>query len=172
MNTTTPAGIDPTMEAIGRAVTEGHTGDVGSARRKLLDLWSAIGVTGDALHRCTLAHHLADLFPADPAQALTWNVRALDAADAATEDRVREHDARLHLAGFYPSLHLNIADDLRRLSSFEAAAEHIDAARGYAPNLGRDAYGDLLRTAIDEVAEAVGRRDSAARAWPGQPSPH
>ncbi|MFD8866613.1 hypothetical protein ACFV1F_19990 [Streptomyces sp. NPDC059590] len=154
---------DPTMDAIGQAVAEGRAGDTASARRKLLDLWSTTGVTGDPLHRCTIAHHLADLHQ-DPAQALIWDIRALDAADAVTEQRVQEHHAGLHIAGFYPSLHLNLADNHRRLGSFEAAIEHIDAAKEHAPNLPQDSYGDLLREAIDQVAEAIDRRDTAARA--------
>ncbi|WP_406200214.1 hypothetical protein OG920_37430 [Streptomyces europaeiscabiei] len=171
--TPTPASTstDPTMEAIGQAVTEGRAGDVASARRRLLDLWSAIGVTGDPLHRCTLAHHLADLH-ADPAQALVWDVRALDAADAVTQQRVQEHDARLHIAGFYPSLHLNLADDHRRLASFEAAGQHIEAAAQHAPNLPQGAYGDLLRVAIEQVAEAIGLRDTAERTQPGRSARH
>ncbi|WP_030213387.1 hypothetical protein [Streptomyces bikiniensis] len=166
--TTAPAAPDPTMEAIGRAVAEGQKGDVLSARRKLLDLWTAIGVTGDPLHRCSLAHYLADLYE-DPAQALAWNIRALDAADATTEQRAQEHHAGLHIAGFYPSLHLNLADDYRRLGSFDAAAEHLDAAGEHAPHLPRDAYGDSLRTALHEVAEAVSRRDTGRR--PSAPGP-
>lgn len=161
--TTAPAAPDPTMEAIGRAVTEGRAGDVTSARRKLLGLWSAIGVTGDPLHRCSLAHYLADLYE-DPAQALAWDVRALDAADAVTEQRVQEHHAGLRIAGFYPSLHLNLADNYRRLGSFEAATEHIDAATAHAPSLPQDPYGDLLRGAIQEVAEAIAGRDRTRRA--------
>ncbi|WP_017590319.1 hypothetical protein [Nocardiopsis ganjiahuensis] len=160
--TTAPAAPDPTMEAIGRAVTEGRAGDPASARRRLLDLWAGIGVTGDPLHRCALAHYLADLYE-DPARALVWDVRALDAADAATDERVQEHHAGLYVAGFYPSLHLNLADNLRRLGSFEAAAEHADAARAYAPNLPEGPYGDTLRTTVDEVAEAVARKDTARR---------
>ncbi|MDT0445445.1 hypothetical protein [Streptomyces johnsoniae] len=161
--TATPASSDPTMDAISRAVVEGRAGDVAPARRKLLALWSAIGVTGDPLHRCTLAHYLADLHE-DPAQALAWDIRALDAADAVTEQGVRERHAGLRIAGFYPSLHLNLADDYRRLGSFEAAAEHVDAAEERAPDLPQDAYGAFLRTAIAEVAEAVSRRDTAERA--------
>ncbi|MGW5345268.1 hypothetical protein [Streptomyces sp. HUAS TT3] len=161
--TTAPASPDPTMEAIGRAVAEGRAGDLPRARRRLLGLWSAIGVTGDPLHRCSLAHHLADLYE-DPAQALAWDVRALDAADAVTEQRVQEHHAGLHIAGFYPSLHLNLADDYRRLGSFEAAAEHINAAEEHVPQLPRDPYGDLLRGAIQEVAAAIAGRDRTRRA--------
>lgn len=160
--TATPSP-DPTMEAIGRAALEGRAGDIASARRKLLALWSTIGVTGDPLHRCTLAHHLADLYE-DPAQALAWDIRALDAADAMTERRVQQHHAGLRIAGFYPSLHLNLADNYRRLGAFDAATEHITAAEEHAPNLPQDAYGALIRTALGEVAEAVSRRDTAKRA--------
>ncbi|MFE9726792.1 hypothetical protein ACFYQ5_25165 [Streptomyces sp. NPDC005794] len=168
--TTAPAVPDPTMEAIGQAVAEGRAGDVAAARRKLLGLWSAIGVTGDPLHRCSLAHHLADLYE-DPAQALAWDVRALDAADAVTEQRAREHHTGLHIAGFYPSLHLNLADDYRRLGSFEAATEHIEAAEAHTPALPQDPYGDLLRHAIREVAESVEGRDRTRRASaPGSPA--
>jgi hypothetical protein len=168
--TTAPASPDPTMEAIGQAVTEGRTGDIASARQKLLGLWSAIGVTGDPLHRCSLAHYLADLYE-DPAQALAWDVRALDAADAVTDQRVKEHHTSLHIAGFYPSLYLNLADNYRRLGSFDAAAEHISAAKTHAPNLPQDPYGGLLHGAIQEVAEAIAGRDRTRRASaPGSPA--
>ncbi|MBO8186419.1 hypothetical protein [Streptomyces spirodelae] len=163
-----PACPDPTMQAISQAVTEGRGGNTHSARQKLLKLWSAIGVTGDPLHRCSLAHYLADLYE-DPAQALAWDVRALDAADAMTEQRVQEHHASLHLAGFYPSLHLNLADNYRRLGSFDAATEHINAAEEHAHNLRQDAYGAFLRSALDEVAEAISRRDTTKR--PSAPGP-
>ncbi|WP_446045079.1 hypothetical protein [Streptomyces olivaceus] len=150
------------MDAIGQAVSEGRTGSTLSARRKLLGLWSAIGVTGDPLHRCSLAHYLADLYE-DPAQALAWDVRALDAADAMTDQRVQEHHAGLRIAGFYPSLHLNLADNYRRLGSFDAATAHLHAAEEHVPDLPQDAYGTLLRTALDEVAQAVSRRDTTKR---------
>ncbi|MFD8294449.1 hypothetical protein ACFV2B_40375 [Streptomyces lavendulae] len=158
------------MDAIGQAVAEGRAGDVPSARRRLLALWSTIGVTGDPLHRCSLAHYLADLYE-DPAQALAWDIRALDAADAVTEQRAQEHHAGLHIAGFYPSLHLNLADAYRRLGSFAAAAEHIEAARAQTPRLPRDPYGDLIRNAIHEVAEAITAQDRTPRtSAPGSPS--
>ncbi|WP_308115673.1 hypothetical protein [Rhodococcus sp. BP-241] len=119
---------DPTMDAIAAAVTEGRSGNVDEARRQLLALWQDIGVDGDPLHRCSLAHYLADLYE-DPARALTWDIRALDAAYAVTDHRTQNHHAGLHIAGFFPSLHLNLADNYCKLGSFDAAREHIDAAK-------------------------------------------
>ncbi|HEU5128339.1 MAG TPA: hypothetical protein VFU12_10150 [Glycomyces sp.] len=153
---------DTTMEAITDAVTAGRSGDTLGAKHRLLDLWQSIGPGGDPFHRCTLAHYLADLC-ADPAEALTWDVRAIDAADALTDARVQAHQADLRIAGFYPSLHLNLADGYRRLASFAAAADQIEAARAHLPSLADDAYGDLIRTAISEVAEAIARRDTTPR---------
>jgi len=151
------------MEAIGAAVVLGHEGDTESARRDLLAIWSRVGAAGDPYHRCTLAHYLADLYES-PAEALVWDVRALDAADALTDERAQQHHAHLQVAGFYPSLHLNIADNLRRLGAFGAAAEHVDDAARHAPALADDAYGDMLRTAISEVRQAIADRDTERRA--------
>ncbi|GAA1694615.1 hypothetical protein GCM10009830_48030 [Glycomyces endophyticus] len=148
---------DPTMDAISRAVAEGQTRDPAGARRTLLGLWAELGAAGDPLHRCTLAHHLADLHP-DPAEALAWNVRALDAADALTDERTAAHHPGLAVAGFYPSLHLNLADDYRRLGSFEAAQRHIDAALAHAPALADDPYGQLIGDAITRTAASIAER--------------
>ncbi|MFY2791542.1 hypothetical protein [Rhodococcus sp. MALMAid1271] len=153
---------DATMTAIIAAVTEGRSGNPVDARRTLLDLWNRIGSNGDALHRCTLAHYLADLYD-DPAQSLAWDIRSLDAADALTDSRVRHHHATLYVAGFYPSLHLNLADDYRRLSSFEAAEDHIAAAKKLAKDLPDDSYGTGIRDAIAEIGQAIAGRDSRPR---------
>ncbi|MFM1725186.1 hypothetical protein ABEU20_003790 [Rhodococcus sp. PAM 2766] len=154
---------DRTMDAITAAVTRGREGDTAAARSALLGLWAEITPTGDPFHRCTLAHYLADLHD-DPAQALVWDVRALDAADALTNDRVREHHAGLAVRGFYPSLHLNLADNFRRLGSFDAARAHLDAAAEYVDALGDDPYGAMIRTALDEIAADVRGGSTARRA--------
>ncbi|WP_431791822.1 hypothetical protein [Kocuria palustris] len=161
--TETAATPDPTMEAIGNAVALGREGGPELARRDLLALWRQIGVVGDPFHRCTLAHYLADLYE-EPAEALIWDVRALDAADALTDERAQQHHATLQVAGFYPSLYLNIADNLRRLGAFEAATEHINNAQQRTSVLSEDAYGITIRTAIGEVREAIENRDFARRA--------
>ncbi|MFD4323944.1 hypothetical protein ACFWQC_04885 [Nocardioides sp. NPDC058538] len=160
MTRTTAA--DPTMAAITAAVTLGREGDVAGARQELLAIWRDVGVLGDPFHRCTLAHYLADLY-ADPAEALVWDVRALDAADALTDERAQEHDAGLQVAGFYPSLHLNIADNLRRLAAFDLAAEHIGKATERSVALPQGSYGDMIRTAIHGVRDAITARDTTPR---------
>ncbi|GGS20926.1 hypothetical protein GCM10010269_69810 [Streptomyces humidus] len=74
---------DTLLTRIGQVVMLHHGGDREEARRRLLDLWTEIGEEGDPLHRCTLAHYLADTQD-DPSDELAWDLRALTAA--------QEHD--------------------------------------------------------------------------------
>nr|WP_280483869.1 hypothetical protein [Nocardia farcinica] len=150
------------MTAIIDAVERGRAGDRDAARTALTDLWCTLGPHGDPLHRCTLAHHLADLQP-DAAQALVWNVRALDAADCLTDERAQAHHPGLTVAGFYPSLHLNLADDYRRLGAFDAAVRELAAARTRLSELGDDTYGAMIRTALAEVEQSVLASDTTPR---------
>lgn len=158
----TAATPDPTMKEISDAVVLGRAGAPESARRDLLAVWQRIGVSGDPFHRCTLAHYLADLYE-NPAEALIWDVRALDAADALTDERAQQHHAGLHVTGFYPSLFLNIADNLRRLGAFDVAMKYIANAEQHGSVLGDDDYGKTVRTATGEVRQAIVDRDTARR---------
>ncbi|MFE9575972.1 hypothetical protein ACFYO1_06275 [Nocardia sp. NPDC006044] len=153
---------DDTMTAITRAVALGHEGQPDAARESLRSLWNSIGPQGDPLHRCTLAHYLADLHD-DAAEALAWDIRALDAADALTNARAQEFDPSLDVRGFYPSLHLNLADNYRRLSSFPAAQRELAAARAKLHTLPESPYGTMIRTAVDEVEAAIQAEDTTPR---------
>lgn len=154
--------VDDTMAAITRAVTLGHDGDQDGAREALLEIWATIGPAGDPLHRCTLAHYLADLYT-DAAQALVWDIRALDAADNLTNNHAQQHHASLDVRAFYPSLHLNLSENYRLLGSFDAAHDEIVAARSCLDTLPEDAYGTLIRTALDEVEAAIQARSTERR---------
>lgn len=138
---------DPTMLAITEAVRTRSPGT-------LVELWTSIGPGGDPLHRCTLAHHLADLLD-DAAESLAWDIRALDAADALTDARARQFHSSLRARGFYPSLHLNLADDYRRLGAPEAAWRHLTEARARLDVLADDDYGRLMRAGIEHVETAL-----------------
>ncbi|RDI55673.1 hypothetical protein DFR68_101507 [Nocardia mexicana] len=142
------------MAAINEAVTLGRQGDSATARDRLTALWEKIGAEGDPLHRCTLAHYLADLFD-HAADSLTWDVRALDAADALTDERARQEHASLSVQGFYPSLHLNLADNYRRLGAFDTARRHLEAAEDRAGVLADDGYGAGVRAGITNVRNAI-----------------
>ncbi|MYS50957.1 hypothetical protein GTW46_12960, partial [Streptomyces sp. SID6013] len=100
------AAPDAVPTRIGQVVMLHHAGDREEARHRFLALWAEIGERGDPLHRCTLAHYLADTQD-DPAEELAWDLRALSAAEELTEDRLAgRHEATSAARALYPSLHL------------------------------------------------------------------
>src|SRR4051794_28265202 len=147
------------MTRIGQAVMLHHGGDREEARGRFLDLWAEIGEDGAPLHRCTLAHYLADTQD-DPSDELAWDLRALSAAEELaeelTEDRAPGADGPSAVRAFYPSLHLNLAADYVKLGHSEAARTHLRRARGAAGALGEDRYGDGVRAAISRLELRLG----------------
>lgn len=140
------AAPDAVMTRIGQVVMLHRGGDREEARDRFLDLWAEIGQDGDALHRCTLAHYMADTQD-DPADELAWDLRALSAATELTDGRVAEHHHSLAARAFYPSLHLNLAADYAKLGHPEAARSHLHLAREAEGALGDDSYSDGIRAA-------------------------
>ena len=147
---------DAVLTRIGQVVLLHHAGDREEARRRLLDLWTELGADGDPLHRCTLAHYLADTHD-DPVDELAWDLRALteaeSAGDAGTTGTSRSTPA---LKALYPSLHLNLAADYVKLDRAEAARTHLRRARGAAGALGDDSYGDGVRAQIRRLEQRLG----------------
>ena len=160
---------------IGQAVMLHHAGDREEARGRLLGLWAEIGEDGDPLHRCTLAHYMADTQD-DPADELAWDLRALSAAEELSDERVVEvvhHEGALAVRALYPSLHLNLAADYVKLARPDAARIHLRRARGAADALGDDSYGDGIRAAIGRLelrlGEGKGEGESSGRSSDGGP---
>ncbi|RCV49034.1 hypothetical protein [Marinitenerispora sediminis] len=151
---------DPTMRRIADAITLHREGDAEGARQRLAEIWVDISPDGDAFHRCVLAHYMADLQD-DPRNELAWDIRALAAADASTDERVKQYHASLDLRGFYPSLHVNLADDYHRLGEEAKAREHLRQAQANAHMLRDDAYGDGIRSAMRRLATELGEPESA-----------
>ncbi|MGW1782803.1 hypothetical protein ACWCQQ_27235 [Streptomyces sp. NPDC002143] len=135
------------LTRIGQVVMLHHGGDREEARHRLLDLWTEVGEDGDPLHRCTLAHYLADTHD-DPSDELAWDLRALTAA--------QEHEGSVEVRALYPSLHLNLAADYVKLDRAEAARTHVRRARRAAAALGDDSYGDGVRAAISRMELRLG----------------
>ncbi|WP_326726277.1 hypothetical protein OHT59_39250 [Streptomyces sp. NBC_00243] len=144
------AAPDAMMTRIGQVIMLHHGGDREEARSRFLDLWAEIGEDGDPLHRCTLAHYMADTQD-DPSDELAWDLRALSAAEELTDGRIAEHHESLAVRAFYPSLHLNLAADYVKLGRTEAARTHLRRARAAIGALGDDSYGDGVRAAIGRL---------------------
>nr|WP_246257035.1 hypothetical protein [Amycolatopsis anabasis] len=130
-------------------------GDRAGARELFARLWAEVGPDGDPLHRCALAHHMADVRD-DPAEELDWDLRALAAADSLTDERAKEYHDSLAVRGFYPSLHLNLGEDYRKLGDFDRAREQVALAREKLSALGDDEYARGIRAALDGLAERLG----------------
>ncbi|WP_409473376.1 hypothetical protein [Streptomyces sp. HC307] len=159
---------DAVMTRIGQVVMLHHAGDREEARHRFLQLWAEIGVDGDPLHRCTLAHYMADTQD-DPSDELAWDLRALTAAEELTDDRLAAHEGATAVRALYPSLHLNLAADYVKLGRSEAARTHLHRARGAADALGDDSYGEGVRAAIGRLALRLGEDGAAGGATWGPP---
>ncbi len=145
---------DIIMAEIHEAVALRCGGARAESRDRLLALWARVGPDGDPLHRCALAHFLADAQDA-PAASLRWNLAALAAANALTDERAQRHHVSLSARSFYPSLHLNLAEDHRTLGDLAAAHRHLARAEEALRALGDDAPDAGLRAALDDLRERL-----------------
>jgi hypothetical protein len=145
---------DDLMATITAAVQRGQAGDR-TARQDLEELWAKVNDgDGDDFHRCVIAHFLADLQD-NQHDELMWDERALAAVHNVTDERAQEFHESLQVRGFLPSLYLSLADDHRRLGDPTRAREFLDKARATVDALGADAYGELVRGAMDKVTHAL-----------------
>jgi hypothetical protein len=148
------AEVDDVMTGIGAAVEQGRAGDRAQARAALVRLWEQVGEAGDALHRCSIAHYLADLQDAVEDE-LRWGQRALAAVADLSDERAQQFHASLQVRAFLPSLHLNLADAYRRVGDHEQARHHLGVARELAGGLPDDDYGAVIRGGLGRVAELL-----------------
>ena len=147
------------MERIHAGIACYHRGERDEARARLAAVWEEIGPAGDPFHRCTLAHFMADL-QQDPREELAWDLRALDAADALSDARLQEHHAALELRSFYPSLHLNLAEDYRKLGDRERASEHLERAAACVEPLPDEGFANFIRMGIARLRERLAEEAS------------
>jgi AraC-like DNA-binding protein len=138
---------DEVLVAIDAGLRQHIGGDRAGAYATFTALWASIGPDGDPLHRVALAHHMADVCD-DPAEELEWDLRALAAAGAMTDSATAR--------GFYPSLHLNLGEDYRKLGDVAAAREQLSLARARLDALCDDDYATGIRLALDGLAERLG----------------
>jgi hypothetical protein len=145
---------DATMVRLGAAIALSQTGDRPAARDQLAQLWrDAGGESADPLHRCGIAHALADVQD-DPADELWWDLQALAAADLVSDQRAVDAGAGL-IAGFYPSLHLNLGDCYRRLGDVDNGWLHVHRGLAAVRGLPESGYRQLVLQGLERLAERL-----------------
>lgn len=132
------------MTSIGAGIELSQRGEYEDAQRLFTELWGQIGAEGDPFHRCALAHSMADVQD-DPQAELVWDLRALQAADLVTDERAAAAGVTSPVAGFYPSLHLNLGD-------LPAARRHLDFGLAAIQALGDDGYRNMIRRCLHDLA--------------------
>ncbi|GIE76362.1 hypothetical protein Aph02nite_23120 [Actinoplanes philippinensis] len=142
---------DVVMEEIRKAQELNIAGDRAGARAALEFLWET---TQDALHRCTIAHYLADLQDSVEDE-LRWDELALAAFPDLTDEGTRAFDDTWRARAFLPSLHLNLADAHRRAGHEKQARHFLGEAVAALDELPVDDYGAMIRDALGKVREAI-----------------
>jgi tetratricopeptide (TPR) repeat protein len=147
--------VDPLILRIGEAAQLNQSGQRDAARQQLADIWDEIGgEQGDPLHRCVLAHTMADTQD-DVRDELLWDQRALAAAALVTDERHAQAGVPMPVAALYPSLHLNLGECYRKLGELDRAHEHLRQAQDTIGALGDDAYGQLIRDGLDRLEKLL-----------------
>jgi hypothetical protein len=145
---------DAVMARVGEGIALSQAGDREGARQLFAGLWDQMGPDGDPLHRCAVAHWMADLHD-DPAQELTWDLLALVAADSLTADRAAEGGVTTPVTALYPSLHLNIGEAYRKLDEEELARRHLTLGLAAVGALPEDGYGNMIRAGLAGLGQRL-----------------
>ncbi len=146
---------DAVMARIGEGIALRERGERVAARDLFAQVWSEIGgENGDPFHRCALAHSMADVQD-DVHEELVWDLGALAAADLLTNERAARGGVAGSVAGFYPSLHLNLGECYRKLGEVDRAREHLDRGRASVDALGNDGYGQMIKGGLDRLADRL-----------------
>jgi hypothetical protein len=143
------------LDQVGEGLALAGSGDRAGARTLFESLWATVGDDGDPLHRCAIAHSLADVQDA-PQDELVWDLRALAAARELTDERVAEAGILGPAAAFFPSLHLNLADVYRRLGDAARSREHVVAGRAALAAMQPDGYRDMIDEGLRRIDLALG----------------
>jgi tetratricopeptide (TPR) repeat protein len=110
-------------------------GDLDAAGALFEQAWEA---RSDDFEACVAAHYVAR-HQTTAVGVLEWNRRALEHADAVGDERV---------AGFYPSLYLNLGWAHEQLDEPREARRFYVLAAGSAEELADYSYGDMVRGGV------------------------
>lgn len=146
------------MTELGAAMT----GEPGERKQKLEAAWAQIAA-GDHAARCIAAHYLADVQD-DLDAEVEWDEVSLRESVNVSDADLQAIHPTLSVAGFMPSLHLNLADGYRRQGRFDEAADRLATSREFDFALDgaeqqATGYSSLIRDAQDRVAALIAAQD-------------
>jgi hypothetical protein len=84
-----------------------------------------------------------------------WDQRALQAADLLTDERVAVAGVTSPVAGFYPSLQLNLGECYRKLGDDEQARQHLEAGLAAVDALPEDGYGRMISGGLQRLSRRL-----------------
>jgi tetratricopeptide (TPR) repeat protein len=143
------------MKRVGEGIELSQSGHREAARCLFSEVWEQIGgERGDPFYRCALAHSMADVQD-DVDNELCWDQRALQAADLLTDERVADAGVTSPVAGFYPSLHLNLGECYRKLGDYDQARRHLEAGLAAIDALPDDGYGRMISGGLERLAQRL-----------------
>jgi hypothetical protein len=145
--------IDPILVGIGDAIALTRD-EPARARTTLAALWAAVGDEGDALHRCAIAHAMADVCES-AADELACDLRALDAGLLLDVARLEAAGMAASVEGLMSSLHLNLADVYRRLGNAAKARQHVAASDAAIASLPADGYTEMVKAALSRITVSL-----------------
>lgn len=147
------------MTELGAALTA----EPGERKQMLESVWSRIE-PNDHTARCIAAHYIADVQDEVDAEVEWDEVSLAESAHVSDADLQAVHSS-LTVAGFMPSLHLNLGEGYRRQGRFAEAAERLQTSRefDFALDSAVDpAYATGIRDAQDALAVRIASGDSSS----------
>ena len=138
--------FDPQNRVV-KLCTEGmdaeFAGDFAKAHEIFQQAWD--NATND-FEAFTAAHYLARN-QKDPADSLSWNIKALDHANSIEDDDMKMH---------FPSLYLNVARSYEVLGNLNKAGDYYRLAADNATDLADSKYASMIRSGIAEGLKRTG----------------
>ena len=133
---------NPIVKLCAQGMEAETAGEPTKARELFDQAWNA---ASDDWERCVAAHYVAR-HQHTPETTLHWNEVCLRYADAVGDERV---------AGFYPSLYLNIGHSRETLGELDLAAAAYTKADGCLGTLPPGPYADMVRDGVARGLERV-----------------
>jgi hypothetical protein len=152
---------DEVMAVLAEGIAIAQRGERAQARSVLADLWGRLEPGSERhlprapLHRCAVAHSIADLQD-DVCEELRWDLRALEAAADVTDEQVADAGMTGGAGALFPSLYLNLGDAYRRLGLREEAVARLRLGRACLDALPEGGYRDMIAGGLDRLEVRLG----------------